>query len=148
GAVHDVVTIQCGDGHEADVFHVQLLCKRQIVCLDFFKYGFAEIQQIHLVDSNHNMANAQQGGDVAVTTGLCHHPVARIDQNDRQVTGGCTSRHVACVLLVTGCVSDNELAFSGRKITVGHVDGNALLPLSLQAVNQQRQIDFFDGGTV
>ncbi|CFN65394.1 Uncharacterised protein [Bordetella pertussis] len=42
-------------------------------------------------------------------------------------------------------VGDDELAQGCRKIAVGHIDGDALLALGLQAVGQQREIDAVAG---
>ena len=39
-------------------------------------------------------------------------------------------------------VGDDELALVGGEVAVGHVDGDALLALGLQAVHQQRQVHF------
>jgi hypothetical protein len=83
-----------------------------------------------------------------VTTGLIEHAFARVDQQDRQVAGGRAGGHIAGVLLVPRGVGDNKFALLGREVAIGDVDGDALLALSLQAVHQQRQIQFFALGTV
>ncbi|MNZ92720.1 hypothetical protein D3C78_1117540 [compost metagenome] len=43
-------------------------------------------------------------------------------------------------------VGNDELALGGREVAVGHIDGDALLALGLQAVDQQRQVDVVTGG--
>jgi hypothetical protein len=40
-----------------------------------------------------------------------------------------------------GGVGNDELARLGGEVAVGHVDGDALLALGLQAVGEQRQVD-------
>ena len=45
-------------------------------------------------------------------------------------------------------VGDNKFALLGREVAVGDIDGNPLLALGLQTVNQQRQIEFFALRTV
>ncbi len=45
-----------------------------------------------------------------------------------------------------GGVGDNEFAFVGGKVAVGHIDGDALFALALQTVYQQRQVKLFVGG--
>jgi hypothetical protein len=42
---------------------------------------------------------------------------------------------------VAGRIGDDELALVGREEAVGDVDGDALLALGLQAVDQQREVD-------
>jgi hypothetical protein len=64
----------------------------------------------------------------------------RIDEDDRQLGRARTGGHVARVLLVAGRVGDDELALRGAEEAPGHVDGDALLALGRQAVDQQRQI--------
>ena len=91
------------------------------------------------------MLDAQQVGDEAVTTGLGLHAVARVDQDDRQTRGRGASGHVAGVLLVPRRVGDDELALVGREEAIGDIDGDALLTLGLQAIDQQRQIDLAGG---
>jgi hypothetical protein len=43
-------------------------------------------------------------------------------------------------------VGDDELALGGGEVAVGDIDGDALLTLGLQAVDQQRQVDVVAGG--
>ena len=50
-------------------------------------------------------------------------------------------RHVAGVLLVARRVGDDELALVGGEEAVGDVDGDALLALGFQPVDQKREID-------
>ena len=49
--------------------------------------------------------------------------------------------HVAGVLLVAGRVGDDELALLGGEEAVGDIDGDALLALGGQAVDQQREVE-------
>ncbi|MNR31480.1 hypothetical protein D3C85_1489920 [compost metagenome] len=65
----------------------------------------------------------------------------RVDQDDGDIGGRCARHHVARVLLVAGRVGDDELARGRREIAVGHVNGDALLPLGFQPVRQQGKID-------
>jgi hypothetical protein len=49
--------------------------------------------------------------------------------------------HVAGVLLVARRVGDDELALVRGEVAVGHVDGDALLALGSQPVQQQGKVD-------
>ena len=97
--------------------------------------------QVHLVDREHDPADAEQRHQVAVPAGLRQHALARIDQDDGQVGGRGAGHHVARVLLVPGRVGDDELAPLGGEEAVGDVDGDALLALGRQPVDQQREIE-------
>ena len=72
---------------------------------------------------------------------LREHALARIDQDHRQVRGRGAGDHVARVLLVAGRVGDDELAPLGGEEAVGDVDGDALLALGGEAVDQQREVE-------
>jgi hypothetical protein len=85
--------------------------------------------EIHLVDGGHDVTDPEQRDQVAVATRLRHHTLAGVDEKDRGVCRGDARDHVAGVLLVTGRVSDDELALVGGKEAVGHVDGDPLLAL-------------------
>jgi hypothetical protein len=63
--------------------------------------------------------------------------------------------HVAGVLLMAGCIGDDEFAPRGGEVTIGHIDGDALLALGAEAVGEQRKVqaagrlirgDLADGG--
>ena len=72
---------------------------------------------------------------------LLQDALARVDQDDREVRGGCAGDHVARVLNVARRVGDDELAPRSREVAIGDVDRDALLALGAQAVGQQRQVD-------
>ena len=79
--------------------------------------------------------------DVAVPAGLREHALARVDQDDGAVGGRGAGGHVARVLLVARRVGDDELALVGREEAVGDVDGDALLALGREAVDEQREVE-------
>jgi len=44
---------------------------------------------------------------------------------------------------VAGCIRDDELALGGGKVSVGHIDRDALLALSPEPIRQQGEVDMF-----
>src|SRR2546422_894100 len=72
-------------------------------------------------------------------------PVPRVNQNDGQVRGGGPGGHVPRVLLVTGGVGDDEVTLGSRKIPVGDIDRDLLLPLGFETVRQQREVELRPG---
>src|SRR5690606_8441608 len=52
------------------------------------------------------------------------------------------------VLLVPRRVGNDELALVGREVAIGHIDRDSLLPLVLEAVGKQREIDLAARSTV
>ena len=75
-----------------------------------------------------------------MTARLFDHPLAGIDQDERDVRVRRPGHHVARVLGVARGVGDDELALWRGEIAVGHVDGDALLALGPQPVGEQRQV--------
>ncbi len=148
GLVHHVVAFERRHRHEVHRggLHLQAFGELQVVGLDRLEHALIEVLEVHLVDGHNDVLDAQQRGDEAVATGLGLHAVTGVDQDDRQVTGGGTGGHVAGVLLMAGGVGDDELALGGGEIAVRDIDGDALLTLGLQAIDQQCQVDVFTGG--
>ena len=85
--------------------------------------------------------DAEQRDDEGVPARLRQQPLARIDQQDGEVGIRGARGHVAGILLVAGRVGDDEGAARRREIAVRDVDGDALLALGLEPVDEQREID-------
>ena len=84
----DVIAFQRRQRYKADIEVArQLLGESQIIFPDLVEARFAKLDEIHFVDRYHQVFNAQQRRDKAVTAGLVEHAFARIDQQDRQVAG-------------------------------------------------------------
>ena len=98
------------------------------------------VDQVHLVDADDDVRDAQQRGDVGVAPGLLDDALARVDEDDRQVGGRGAGDHVARVLHVAGRVGDDELRRAGGEVAVGDVDRDPLLALGAQPVGEQRQV--------
>ena len=77
-----------------------------------------------------------------MTPGLGEHTLARIDENHGKARSGSASDHVARVLLVAWGVGHDELTLLGRKESIRHIDGDALLALGRQAIDQQCKVEF------
>ena len=107
------------------------------------KTRFAVIHHVHLVHGDDEVLDTEQGSDEGVAAGLRQHAVARVDEYDRQVGAGRAGRHVPGVLFVARGVGHDEFPPGGREIAVGHVYGDALLPLGFEAVQQQGQVGRF-----
>ena len=115
--------------------------ERAIVGDDRVERGLVVADQVHLVDRQHDVADADQVREIGVAPRLGQHALARVDQDDREIGGRGAGHHVARVLLVARRVGDDELALLGREEAVGDVDGDALLALGGEAVDQQREVD-------
>jgi hypothetical protein len=110
--------------------------------------GLVVVDQIHLVDRQHDLPDAQQATYISVAARLRQHALARVDQHHRQLGVGRAGGHVARVLLVARAVGHDEAAPRGMEVAVRHVDGDALLALGIQAVGEQREIEHVAGADV
>jgi hypothetical protein len=81
-----------------------------------------------------------------MTPGLSEHALARIDEDDGEIGGRCTGHHIAGILLVAGRIGDDELALVGGEEAIGDVDGDALLALGGETVDEKREIDLLPLG--
>ena len=99
------------------------------------------VDEIHLVDRQHHMTDAQQPCHCRVPARLLDHAVACVDQHDCHLGGRGAGDHVARVLLVPGRVGEDEAPPRRREVAVRDVDRDALLALGAQAVGQQREVE-------
>src|SRR5215472_4834970 len=113
---------------------------------DLGEQAFLEIDEVHFVDRQHDLPDAEKRADEGVPLGLRQHTPARVDEDHGELGGGRAGRHVARVLLVTRRVGDYKGAFRGGKKAIGDIDSYTLLTLILQSVQQQREIDVFADG--
>ena len=100
-----------------------------------------EVDEIHLVHGHRDVADADERDEVAVPARLRQHALARVDEDDGAVGGRRARDHVARVLLVARRVGDDELAPVGREEAVRDVDGDALLALGGEAVEEEREVE-------
>ena len=137
----DVVSIESTDRDGNETGGAELLDQRGKISLDPTIDYLREIDEVHLVDRDDEMADAKQGSDVCVTTRLREDALARIDEDDGEVCGGGAGGHVAGVLLVARGIGNDELATLGREVAVGYVDGDALLTLGAKPVCELGEVD-------
>ena len=91
------------------------------------------------------MLYAEQRNQKSMPFGLGDHAFAGIGQQNGQVGGGTTGNHVAGILLVTRCISNDKLPFGRGEIAVSHINGDPLFTFGFQSVEQQRVIDLLTG---
>ena len=137
----DVVAVARADRDRGHRQRVQVPEHGVEVADDTLEHRLVEAHQVHLVDRQHHVADAEQGRDRRVPAGLVQHPLARVDQHDGEVGVRRAGHHVAGVLLVAGRVGQDEAAAWGLEVAVGDVDGDALVALGRQAIDQQRVVD-------
>jgi hypothetical protein len=143
-ARHDVFALERRDRHDARI-HLADSGNPEAVILDALKHFLVVADEVHLVDRDDDVADAEQRDDVGVPSRLHLHAARRVHEDHGQVRGRGAGRHVARVLLVSRAVGDDVLATVGVEIAIGDVDRDPLLALGLQAVDEQREIHFAPG---
>ena len=128
-------------GDERHAVQVKARGPVQEVAHDAVEGLLAPAGEVHLVDADGDVAHPQQPRDGGVAARLLGHPVADVDEDQRQVGGRAPCDHVARVLRVARAVGDQEAPPRGGEGAVGDVDRDALLALGAQAVGDQREVD-------
>jgi hypothetical protein len=139
--VHDVVAVQRGDRDERDVVEVQPRGPLEHLAHDRVERLLGVVDEVHLVHADHDVADTEQLRDRRVAARLLGHPVARVDEDQREVGRRRAGDHVARVLRVPRRVGDDEPPPGGGERPVGDVDRDALLALGAQAVGEQREVE-------
>ena len=131
-----IVAIARGQRDRHQAGEIQLFRERPEIRNDAIEHVLRELDQIDLVHGQNDMANAQERRDVGMTARLGEHALARIDQDDGELGIGRPRGHVARVLLMARCVRDDEFALVRGEEAIRDIDGDALLALGFQPVNQ------------
>ena len=145
--IDHVVAKEGAHRQEADVFESKFGCEVCVVGSNLFKPLFTPVHNVHLVDGDHHVLDAQKTNDVRVPPCLNLDPMSCVDQNDCEVTGRGARGHVSGVLLVTRAVGNDELAFAGAEVPIGHIDGDALFTFTFESIHQKRKVRLFTRGT-
>ena len=140
GAARDVVAADGRDGNGDRLAEAEAQRQLAEVGLDGAELLLRPVGEVHLVDGKDDALHADDVEDGRVPARLALHAVARVDQHDGDVGVRGAGRHVARVLLVAGAVDDDEAARRRVEVAPGDVDGDALLALGDEAVEQQAEI--------
>ena len=136
----DVVPVDGGDRDTRHRRKPQLLRERAIVALDLPERGFGVADEVHLVHGQDHVTDTEQRHQVAVAASLREQSLLRVDEDDAQIGGRGAGDHVARVLFVARCVGDDEVSARRREETVRNVDGDALLALRGEPIEQKRVV--------
>ena len=136
-----VVAAKAGKGDCGERLDPDALGERGVIGDDLLEPGAVVADQIHLVHRQHDVADADQVGEIRMAPRLGQHALARVDQDHRQVGGRGAGHHVAGILFVPRRVGDDELALFGGEEAIGDVDRDALFAFGGEPVDQQGEID-------
>ena len=137
----DVIALEARDRQRGERLDADGVGKGGIFGHDLVKTGLIIIDQIHLVDRQHDVADANQLAQIGMPPRLHQHALARIDQDHGEIGGRGAGDHVARILLMAGAVRHDEFALFGVEEAIGNVNRDALLALGGEAIDQQREVD-------
>ena len=137
GALDDVVALQRRDRDHDEVRQPELLELRG----DLVEPLLRPVDEIHLVDGDDGVRDAEDREDVRVAAGLLDHALAGVDEHDPELGRRGARDHVARVLDVARRVGELEAAPRRDERAIGDVDRDPLLALGAQAVGEERKID-------
>ena len=156
GFVDDVVAIEGADGDEGHLDEVfETTGEVAEVGLDAFVGFLAVVDEVHFIDGEDDVLDAEEVSEERVAAGLFDDPFAGVDEDDGEVGGAGAGDHVPGVLDVAGGISDDEFAARGGEVTVGDIDGDALFAFCAETVCEEGEVDAgvaaflgeaFDGG--
>ena len=143
--VRDVVAQRGADRDGDDIGDVEARGGRAHDADDLLEGRVLVADEVHLVDGDDHGLDAHERADGQVPVGLVADAAVRVDHEDGHVAVGRRDGHVAGVLLVARGVGDEHPAAVRQvHVPVRHVDRDALLPLGLEAVGEQRVVDVAD----
>ena len=144
--VHHIIAILGTDGHETDIFDLQLAGQFPELVFNIFEHILVKPHQVHFIHRHDQMRDLQQGGDIGMPDGLFQHAVAGVHEDHSHVGRGSACDHVTGILYMSRRVGNDELPLGGGKIAVGHINGDALFPFGPQTVGEQCQVDLLAAG--
>ena len=128
---------------KADLFGEGGVIPRQCV-----KRALIEADEVDFIDGDDHVPDSEQRADERMPPRLDQDALASVNQHDCELGVRGAGCHVAGVLLMARRIGHDEGAPRGGKETVGDVNGDALLTLGLQSVDQKREIDILAGRAV
>ena len=114
---------------------------RRDLVADFLEALGAEIDAVHLVDDDRDLLHAEQVQQIAVPPGLVAHAFERVDDQHRAVGLRGAGDHVAQEFGMAGRVDQHDVARIGAEADLRGVDGDALVALGLERVEQERPFE-------
>src|SRR6185312_12589265 len=137
----DAVAVARGNRNDCGRRYAKAGQVRGNLVADFPESVSAEIDAVHLVDDNRDLPDPEQVQQIAVTSGLVAHAFQRVDDQHRAVRLRGAGDHVAQKFGVTGRVDQHDVARAGAEADLRGVDGDALVALGLQRIEQERPFE-------
>ena len=142
---HNVVAEQRAHRNRCRRPSVESIAEGLVVTDDLDEPVLRPLDEVHLVDREHDVLHPEQVGDQSVTAGLGQDAVSRVDQEHRDISGRSGGHHVPRVLLMARRVGDHQSTARRGHEPVGDIDRDALLALRCEAIGEQGEIEAAGG---
>ena len=140
-AFGNAVAVARGNRNHRRRRHAEADQMRRNLVADLLETFRAEVDPVHLVDDDGDLLDAEQMQQIAVAPGLVAHAFQRVDDQHRAVGLRGAGDHVAQEFGVAGRVDQHHVARAGAEADLRGVDGDALVALGLQRVEQERPFE-------
>ena len=144
----DVVAVARGDRDRGDGREAELLGEASNRAAIACEAALVEADEVHLVDREHHVADAEQRDDEACRRVCVSTPLRA---STRRMARSAVEAPVAMLRVYCswpGVSATMKRRCRRRKEAIGDVDGDALLALGLKPVDQKREVDRVAGGAV
>src|SRR5581483_2224169 len=137
----DAVAVARGNRNDGRRRHAEAGQVRRNLVADLLEARGREIDPVHLVDDHRDLPDAEQVQQIAVAAGLVAHAFQRVDDQHRAVGLRGAGDHVTQEFRVAGRVDQHDVARARAEADLRGVDGDALVALGLQRVEQERPFE-------
>ena len=137
----DVVALARRHRHDVGGRQLQLAQIVRDLARDGVEARLVEADQVDLVHRDRDLPQAQQLQDQRMAAGLLAHAFGGVDHQDGGLRLGDAGDGVLQELLVAGRVDDDVAPLRGLEEDLRGVDGDALVALGLQRVEQERPFE-------
>ena len=143
GLIHNVVTVQSRKRNTVHIRNTQRFYEFLVFRYNLVEPFLGEVHQVHLIDRQHHVLDAQQRYQKSMTTGLGNHTRTGVYQDNCQIGRRATGNHITCILFVSRSIRNDKLTAIGREVAVSHINRNPLLTLRFQSIEQQSIVYMF-----
>ncbi len=141
GVLGDAVAVACRNRDDGRGRHAEAAQMRGNLVADRLEAVSGEIDAVHLVDDDRDLLHAEQMQQITVPPGLVAHAFERVDDQHRAIGLRGAGDHVAQEFGMAGRVDQHDVARIGAEADLRGVDGDALVALRLQRVEQERPFE-------
>ena len=137
----DIGAAAGGNRNKEPGFEPDLAQEFRVFGLKLVKDGFRIFDQVHLVDGDHHLPDAEQAQEVTVPAALFAHAFIGGDQQHRAIRAGRAADHILEKFLVTRRVDNDVGPLLRLELDLRGVDGDVLRLLLQKSIQKERILE-------